>query len=422
MTTFDVLYERLKELEVIDAHEHHRGSIECVATDPVSFICTNYLGGVLNSLDMYAMQNISKSSDDQSRYLALCDYWPMIKNTAHAKIVEGYFVQRGVNGGIIPENYEAIAYLCANRSPKWLKDAFKEHHIAATITNVVGHVNLGGFTSIEQFATGKLRFESGVHPIVGIDTLLQYSRAEEIERVEALANMSVNSPQNLASAVCKIAEMCVQNGAVGLKVLLAYTHGLEFAQPTASLLNEDWSLLREWKSPVMPGRTLQSYLLRSLIQFAGETGIPVAFHTGYLQSRASEQTNVKQLVNLFSEYPNVNFDVYHLSYPYYFDMLEAAKSYSNVYSNCCWTTAIDPAYTMRYLQNVALSLPAAQVIGFGADYILYPELAVECLNHSLKIIAGALAPLVEQRFFSLQEAEELAAWWLSGTAKRLYHL
>ena len=422
MSDWRELRAALEGIEVVDAHEHHRGGGDAVPlTAVVPFLCDNYLWGVLPFHVRDAQARIRGAGDDRAQYAALAAYWPGIRNTAHARIVDATLERLGVPGGVRPENYEAILALLGRRDGPRLSALLRERGIRHTLTNIVGHGCFGGLDSIDRFAQGELTFEAGIRSNVGVEPLIQFESRGELERLAAVAGGSAATLGGLEACAAALVARCAARGAAGLKVSLAYTTGLMIGNPSRAEAEAALQSLLRGETPKAP-LALTHYLLNRLVGQAGDLGLPVAFHTGYLQSAAADRTNVRHLAELFTRFPHTDFDVYHLSYPYFDSMLEAAKSFPNLYCNCCWTQAIDPAYTQRFLRNAIGTIPASHLFAFGGDYAWYPEYVPANLDHTKNVVGAALAEAMSAGYFGRDDALELGRWWLYSAPKALYRL
>jgi hypothetical protein len=104
------------------------------------------------------------------------------------------------------------------------------------------------------------------------------------------------------------------------------------------------------------------------------------------------------------------------------DLLFLGKNYPNVTLDLCWTTMIDPLYSIDFLKRAVMTVPHTKIFGFGGDFFYRPEFSVAPLALAREVITSALADLVEWGWLQDQEAICLAADWLYNNANRTYSL
>ncbi|MDX9812950.1 MAG: amidohydrolase family protein [Bacteroidales bacterium] len=219
----------------------------------------------------------------------------------------------------------------------------------------------------------------------------------------------------------------VKNGMVKAKVFVAYYRPLSFAKVDyndakkvfRSLINGEEDHVISFKD----AKPLQDYMLYRLLDLAKEYDIPVAFHTGIQagMGKVLGNTNPTLLTNLFSEYPEVKFVLYHGSYPFGGELSALAKNYRNVYIDLNWTFAISPSYTERYLNEWLETVPASKIMAFGGDCMAVENTYSE-LKVAKRIISKVLSDKVRDGYFSEQDAKLVAKMILFDNASSLYNL
>ena len=150
--------------------------------------------------------------------------------------------------------------------------------------------------------------------------------------------------------------------------------------------------------------------------------LPVAIHTGCLAYTATPQANVRHLVPIFEAYPEARFDLYHLNYPWFEDLLMVLKSFPNTSTNCCWAHILDGAGTTRFLLSALQTLPANRIFGFGGDNLLIPEPVLANLEISRENIAIVLEEAVSKHWCSRRTALDIARLWLYENPMNFYRM
>ncbi|HOK26394.1 MAG TPA: amidohydrolase family protein, partial [Bacteroidales bacterium] len=162
-------------------------------------------------------------------------------------------------------------------------------------------------------------------------------------------------------------EKGLKNGMVGIKVISAYSRNLYFEKTDIAAARKVFKTLvsgdEDLQIPWEKAKPLQDYMFHQLMEMAKQHGVPVIFHTGLQAGQGNDirNSNPVLLANLFHEYPDVRFVLFHGSYPYGGELATLAKTYSNVYIDMNWTYAISPSYAKRYLSEWLETIPASKI-------------------------------------------------------------
>jgi hypothetical protein len=219
----------------------------------------------------------------------------------------------------------------------------------------------------------------------------------------------------------------VKKGMIAVKVFVAYYRPLNFDKVETdaakkvfkSLINGDEDHVISLKD----AKPLQDYMFHCLMDLAKEYKIPVAFHTGLQAGRGKlvGNTDPTLLTNIFNEYPEIKFVLYHGSYPYGGELSALAKNYKNIYIDMNWMYSVSPTYSERYLSEWLETVPVSRLIAFGGDCMsvenTYSELKV-----AKRIIAKVLCNKIRDGYLSESEAKVAARMILFDNASRLYNL
>lgn len=222
-------------------------------------------------------------------------------------------------------------------------------------------------------------------------------------------------------------EKAVKKGMVAIKVNVAYKRTLRFDKVQKESAKKVFNKLvngnEEFSLSLNDAKPLQDYLLFQLLDMARKHKLPVAFHTGMQAGNGNIINNADPtlLVNLFAEYPDINFVLYHGSYPFGGALSTLAKTYPNVFLDLNWTYAISPAYAGRNLNEWLETVPASKIIGFGGDQRnienTYGQLII-----AKKIISEVLIEKIRKGQLSEYEAKTVAKMILHDNAMNFYNL
>jgi predicted TIM-barrel fold metal-dependent hydrolase len=249
-------------------------------------------------------------------------------------------------------------------------------------------------------------------------------------RIDSLAVMQVepiNSLEDLVNSMRIEFVNDVKSGMVAVKVNVAYMRTLDFEKVPVSearrvfhhLTNGDETRELSYKD----AKPLQDYLLFKLLEMAREYNLPVAFHTGFQAGSGNYISNADPtlLTNLFLEFPDINFVLYHGSYPYGGTLSTLAKSFKNVFLDMNWTYAISPTYTERYLSEWLETVPASKIMAFGGDQRCV-ENTYGQLVFAKRIISDVLINKIRDGYLSEGEAKTIARMILHDNAVKFYNL
>ena len=225
-----------------------------------------------------------------------------------------------------------------------------------------------------------------------------------------------------------------------VKIALAYNRSLHFEKRTYSEAEESLNKMYKTKGfhrvPIAdteysetildgPGKEellpLQDYLVHLTIQEASRRGLPIQIHTGLHEGNQNivSNSNPELLVNLFLEYGDAKFDIFHGSWPYSSRLSALAKNFQNVYIDMCWMHIISPSRARSALDEWLDEVPVNKIMGFGGDY-----LCVEgSYGHSVMArenVAKVLARKVDDGIYDIDEAKKYATWILRDNPKNLF--
>ncbi|MGD0090305.1 MAG: amidohydrolase family protein, partial [Planctomycetota bacterium] len=210
---------------------------------------------------------------------------------------------------------------------------------------------------------------------------------------------------------------------------LAYVRPLYFAKAGRAEAEEEFNrLFAEEHAParrpgVLAGRALQDYMLHAVLRLADKHSWPVQFHTGIQEGNGNVIANANPTLmsNLFLEYENVKFDIFHMGYPYVMELGNLAKNFRNVFIDMAWGHIISPEAARRALAEWLDTVPANKISAFGGDYCFVDGV----YGHqwlARRNVAAALAQKVGDGSFDLDRAKEVARWVFVDNPVRIFSL
>ena len=116
---------------------------------------------------------------------------------------------------------------------------------------------------------------------------------------------------------------------------------------------------------------MQDYLVHIAIQEAEKRRLPIQIHTGLQEGNENilSNSNPELLVNLFMEYRDAKFDIFHGAWPFCSQLSALAKNFSNVYPDMSWMHIISPSRSRSALYEWLDEVPANKILGFGGDFL-----------------------------------------------------
>jgi predicted TIM-barrel fold metal-dependent hydrolase len=233
----------------------------------------------------------------------------------------------------------------------------------------------------------------------------------------------INSLDDYLNMVDESFEKAVKAGAVGIKSTLAYQRKISY-ETTAKSTAERIFTKGIRNASLEEKRMFQDFMMHVVCEKCEDYNLPFQIHTG-IHARTGvpacviTNSNPVHLTNLFQEYPDVKFDMFHGGYPYIHEAGILAKYYPNVYLDACWLTHISPAAYRRGLDEWLEILPANKIFAWGGDNILI-EHSYASLMLAKDLIADVLAAKVNSGYFSLKVAKSVANKILGENAIKIF--
>ncbi len=272
-------------------------------------------------------------------------------------------------------------------------------------------------------------------PVLRVEDWITPCNHYDVIAIEERTGTSIHTLDALVRAVDSVIEAGLKAGIVAIKIHEAYSRPLSFDKATHHEAELVFSRLR--RLPVSPkdypprkapvtweeAKPLQDYLMHHVIQQAVACGLPLQVHTGLQERNACilANSNPLHLVNLFAEYREVRFDVFHAGYPWSGEVSALAKNFANVYADLCWVPVISPSAAERILEEWIETVPANKILAFGGDYT-YVEGAYAHCRMAREVVGNVLARKVAQGYLTNDEAIELAQRMLRENAAELFKL
>ncbi len=370
---------------------------------------------VFNEMLREGKEILPPERDDLSleeRWQVLEPYWERIRNTAYAK--QTLLAVKDIFGfeDLSRETYAPLSQAIAkSRRENWYRKVMKE--MAGIDLSVV---------DIHTTAVDREHFV----PAMRMDYIISVRTRAELDRIESEEDMAVHSLNDLVRAMRSAMERAVNNGTVAIKSALAYRRPLRYEKVTRQEAETAFNRIAadtghgpSWTE----AKPLQDFMMHQVIRQAVEAGIPMQIHTGLHESNESViyNSNPTLLVNLFMEYREARFDLFHGGYPYIHEWAALAKNFANVYADMTWLEIISPSISRALLHELIETVPGNKIAAFGGDAITV-EMAYAHAKMTREVVSRVLSEKVDEGYMNEAEAVSLARKMLRDNPAELFQL
>ena len=398
------LLQEIGQFDVVSTHEHLFSEAERLQAKPDFFALANhYLFNDLISAGMPADANPTRWSEFEP-------YWRHARFTGFAQALrlamkDLYGVDE-INGATLPTLNEAIA--------RATKPGLYRH--------VLKQRGRFRYAILDDFWHGEpVRPDPEFFVLARkFDWFCSIAKASEIRRMEEVTGVSITSVTSLKRAVERRLEQSLDAGLVTIKTTLAYNRPLYFEETSEVAAQTDFDLIMR-QPQAQPPRKLADHIFHYVLQLAESHHLPVQVHTGLQAGNGNTLANSQPqlLNNLFLRYPKLNFDLFHLGWPWVSETAALAKMFPNVHVDFCWAHVVAPAAARAALHLLLETVPVNKILGFGGDY-RHVELSYAHSMMARSNIARVLAEKVADGFCTEREALDLARLLLADNAARLF--
>jgi hypothetical protein len=430
--SYQEIRKHVGSIRLIDTHEHLPPESERVnkVVDVLSQFYLHYASSDLISAGM-SPEDLLYIKDTKIpldyRWAVFEPWWDRIRNTGYSRCME--IAARDLYGvdGINSETYKQLSRKMMERNKEGLyKWVLQEK------------------AGIDICVLDTLREDYDVDRDIFVPVLRvsEYASPRNVKDLEVLGKRFGNPIHNLGDYVNLVKGRfdALEGRVAALKIALAYDRSLHFEKRTFSEAEESLNKIFKTRgfswTPIEgteyselaqdgPGKEellpLQDYLVHLSIQEASRRGIPIQIHTGLHEGNKNiiSNSNPELLVNLFLEYGEAKFDIFHGGWPYSSQLSALAKNFQNVYIDMCWMHIISPSRAVSALDEWLDEVPVNKIMGFGGDF-----LCVEgSYGHSVMArdnVAKVLTGKVDGGIYDMDEAKKYADWILRDNPRRLF--
>jgi len=434
---YRMIKDAVDKVWIIDTHEHLPQEKERVSTkaDLFETFLAHYASSDLVSSGM-SPEDLEKVRNPKiplkERWEILKPYWEMIQNTGYARALNIAIKDLYGVDGINDNTYKDLAAkIEATNRPGLYRWILKEKsRIEVSVLDSLSPAS-------DKVAALKEIDRNFFAPVIRFDDFVMARERIDFEALERRCGRRIHSFSDLVHALenefNKVSSMVV-----GVKIGLAYLRSLHFEKVSQKEAEEVFVNVynqqffkhirvdeKEYLTPeglsLKECKPLQDFMVHKIIQLAAEKGLPIQIHTGIQEGNENILTNSDPtlLINLFMEYKEVKFDIFHGSYPYTGELAALAKNFQNVYIDMCWLHIISPYRARQALSEWLDTVPWNKIFGFGGDYLFVEGV----YGHSViarENIAKVLTEKVEDGSLTQEQALSLAQKLLRDNAYNFF--
>ncbi len=426
--SYDAIREYVFSLPIIDTHEHlptfekHRNQEADVLSEYLThyFSCDLVSAGLADEALAFArdpMQPLAK------RWKTVEPFWEAARDTGYGRALDlaaklVYGIER-VDGKTLAKLNEAFV------------DARAKGGHFDRVLKKISRIEISIEDGLSMAVKGpRDRVDTKFfRPVTRCDAFIAPKSAVELGALGQKTGVAIHTLDDLKAACAAHLEANLKAGVVGLKCGLAYMRPLRFEKVSAGEAEAELAgLFRDpnvvaAQPPVWPMRKLQDHMMHFVCSLADARALPFQFHTGLQEGTGNYiyHSEPSQLSNLFMEYRNVRFDLFHIGYPYEHTLSALAKNFRNVFIDFAWANVISPEASIRALIEYLDVVPANKISGFGGDYCFVDGVAGHAYI-ARENVAKALAFKVKHGSFGLDRAQELARMILHDNPAAIFAL
>jgi hypothetical protein len=427
-SAFEKILEYVNELEIIDTHEHlpyneevwleeYRENGGDVFKEYLShyFSCDLVSAG----LPQADLQKVTISDlPVMEKWELLEPYWNAARHTGYGRALD--IAVQGIYGieGIRRDTIEGVnqAFL-ASLKPGHFQQVLKD--LSRIKVSLLDSLD-GSLDCDREFFRSVFRLDIFVFP---------YLR-EHIEYIEDLTGVRITSFDAWCEGCQKMLEIVLEKGVVALKCGLAYQRSLKFDRTNRAKAEAEFNdflqaIARDGINTQMPllGQHCQNYMMHYILELANQRQLAYQFHTGLQEGFGNHisWSDPTLMTNLFIEYPDVRFDLFHIGYPFQQKLSVLAKNFANVFIDMCWAHIISPQASLSALAEYIDAMPFNKISAFGGDY-LFVDGVYGHQQIARENVSKALAKKVDEGIFDLDRAKEIAHCLFYENPLRIFRL
>lgn len=213
----------------------------------------------------------------------------------------------------------------------------------------------------------------------------------------------------------------VEHHAVCVKNSMAYSRSLYYEEvpyeEAKTLFEKPSSSLTKDES-----KKIQDFMFHWIIRKSATYDLPVQIHTGYLAGNSNILDNGQpvKLNNLFIQYPEAKFVLFHGGFPWTGEYAAFGKMFPNVYLDIVWLPQISREEAVNALDIMLDCMPYNKFF-WGGDCALIEE-SVGSLEFAKDVVIEVLTNRVGRGLLTVDVAKDIARSIFRENAVETFHL
>lgn len=441
-SALEPIRDAIERQPLVDTHEHFYAEsfqnaqrLDLFSSWLVHYASADLVSAGMPLSTLVELRDSSRPLDE--RWAKFAPYWEHSRTTGYGRAL--LIAARDLYGveDINERSWLGLSEaITASNRPGWYRQVLRERAGIEVSILDVRREGTNAEPTFQDVLAGEVDDDLFVRAVRFTHFITPSSR-RDLRDLERATSRSIHSVDDLVRALEVAVDKVMERGQmVAMKNALAYNRTLVWEKAThhdaevafgkvTAYLDE----VTERKHPTVIGaswvelKPLQDYMMHQTIRLAIEHGVPMQIHTGLQEGNGNVLANARPtgLTNLFLEYPEARFDLFHAGYPYSGEVAALAKNFSNVYADLCWVHIISPTVGQRVLREWIETIPGNKIFAFGGDY-RFVEGAYAHARMARACVTRVLTEAVDDGYLDLDEALALARKLLHDNAAEFFRI
>lgn len=253
------------------------------------------------------------------------------------------------------------------------------------------------------------------------------ARVEPLLRLEPVIEELIPDNDDLNSLITAFEERiedALDGDYVGLKSIIAYRSGLDIAPPSeaAEAARSAYDEVRDEFDGRIGNASVIEHCLHRATAVAAEYDVPVQLHTGFGDRDAHPRfVDPTYLADYLDAHLDTDVVLLHAGYPYVRAAGYVTSTFPNAYLDLSLANPFVQHGVEPMFRQVLETVPATKLL-YGSDAFTIPELYVLAAERAREDLADVLEELVDDGYYTLDYAEDVARMILRENAIELYDL
>ena len=419
----NAIYDYLKDIEIIDTHEHlqplEKNRVKNDVIDEF-LSCYYHRDMISDGLSAKTLEEVrSGSMTLTEKWDALEKYWEDCKYTGYGKVLS-----------IAAKDLYGVDRIC-RETVEELNEAYQRSfdghykHVLKDMSHIkIAILDSGSIPDKEHVGDVDREFFKNANRV---NDLMRPQLGTDLVLLEKMTDVSITSFDSYLRACALRLDQYYDISPI-LKCSLAYNRDLNFERATKHEAEKafDAMMLSMYYNErtdltFSPASELVNYMFRFVAGYAQDRGMVMQVHTGYQDGNCNLLSNCNPVnfSNVLIDFPRLKFDLFHMGYPYEAEFGAMCKMFQNAYADMCWAHALSPVASKRALSEWLELFPYTKISGFGGDYAFasgtYGHQKLARYN-----ISQVLSEKVEEGLFDEEEACKIGKAILYDNPAKLF--